>query len=248
MTNPTTVRADRRRHADGKAVAHVLLESGDGMNRLGHATVRALRHAVDTAVADENTGLIVIEAAGASFCAGGDRDEQAAMNAASFREFLSDLLDLCQVISTCGPPVLAKVQGNAVGGGATLALSCDLVIAATHSKFAFPEARLGLAAPGFLLGRVMMPKAAAEASYTGRAYSAVDLQALGLVNKAVEATELDAECERWIGAVLRQSTQGLRASKASLAAASIAVRSAMAQHIEIQVGAFMRESMKEKPA
>jgi enoyl-CoA hydratase/carnithine racemase len=241
------VRAERRRHADGKTAAHVLLESHDGMNRLGHATVKALRSAVDAAGTDEEVGLIVIEAVGDSFCAGGDRDEQAGMNAGSFREFLSDLVDLYYVIGTCGPPVLAKVQGNAVGGGAALALSCDLMIASAHSKFAFPEARLGLAVPGFLLARIMTPRAAAEASYAGRAYSAADLQMAGLVNKVVEGSELDTECAQWVQTILRQSVFGLRASKASLATAMLANRSSMIQHIDIQVSAFTHAATKGTP-
>ncbi|MBI5277643.1 MAG: enoyl-CoA hydratase/isomerase family protein [Burkholderiales bacterium] len=233
----TLVRCERRPHGGDRATLHLTLHSDDGHNRLGRAAVAelraGLRHADDATIA-----LVVIAAEGQAFCSGGDQQEFAAMDAAAFRGFAAELAGLYRVMLACPAPVLARVHGHAVGGGAMLALSCDMVVAADGVKFAFPEARLGLAGPGFLLGRSGAYQRFAGMCFGGRSHGAQELQAIGLVNKVVEAGGFDAECDAFVEAVLRQPPAGLRATKASLAAAAAPMLDSLEQHFEIQARAF----------
>ncbi|MGD9941622.1 MAG: enoyl-CoA hydratase/isomerase family protein [Burkholderiaceae bacterium] len=248
MSSPAQVRRERRQHGADRVSAHLCLHSADGQNRLAHATVHALHGALQAAAEDDAVSLVQIEAEGEAFCAGADLHEQAAMDVAAFRRFLEDLTSLYRAIMQCPAPVLARVQGPAVGGGAALALSCDLIVAADAAKFAFPEARLGLAAPGFLLVRLAPPQSAARLALAGRAPDALALQNAGLVSHVVPKASLERECAEFAAAVLRQGTAGLRASKASLAAAAPPPLEAMARHIDIQCDAFIRARAQTRPA
>ncbi|RYY69968.1 MAG: enoyl-CoA hydratase/isomerase family protein, partial [Comamonadaceae bacterium] len=163
----------RSRGAAG-ATLHLRLHSADGLNRLGRSTVVHLREALLEGAADPAVALVVIEAVGDAFCAGGDQQEQAAMDGDAFRAFAADLVALYEGLLGCPAPVLARVHGNAVGGGAAIALACDMVVAAAEAKFAFPEARLGLAGPGFLLHRAGAFQRFAGLCFSGRAATAQD--------------------------------------------------------------------------
>jgi 2-(1,2-epoxy-1,2-dihydrophenyl)acetyl-CoA isomerase len=234
-----SVEVESRRWGEQGTVASLTLHSADGTNRLGHESVRRLLEALSEAAADGSVSLITIGSEGEAFCAGGDMGEFQRMDEAAFRGFMVDVMALNRTVATCGPPVLARVHGQAVGAGAALALSCDLLIASDDTKLAFPEARLGLASAGYLLSRLLTPQRAAAACFTARSYSARDLQELGLANAVVERSQLAAECDRWIATILRSPARGLRASKASLVAGRLSdTASAISQHIELQVAAF----------
>lgn len=236
-TTAARVRCERRPHGRDRATLHLILHSDDGQNRQGRATVSEL-HAGLRQAADESIALVVIEGEGQAFCAGGEQQEIAAMDGAAFRGFVADLAGLYRGMLGCPAPVLARVHGNAIGGGASIALSCDMVVAAAGVKFAFPEARLGLAGPGFLLGRSGAYQRFAGMCFGGRSHSAQELQAIGLVNLVAAAGNFDAECDAFVEAVLRQTPAGLRATKASLAAAAAPMLDALEQHFEIQARAF----------
>jgi dehydration protein DpgD len=113
-------------------------------------------------------------------------------------------------------PVLAKVNGLAIGGGFELALACDIVIAAEDAAFALPEAKLGLI-PGagglFRLTRKIPFKVAIGHLFTGRKITASRAYDLGLINEVVPAAELDACVEQWIADILTCSPLSIRAIK-----------------------------------
>ncbi|MCC6474422.1 MAG: enoyl-CoA hydratase/isomerase family protein [Burkholderiales bacterium] len=227
-----------------RTIAELRLSSADGLNRLGSGLVRALDDALRGAAADETVSAVILLAEGKSFCAGADVAELRALGEAGFRRFMTDILALYRRMALEGPPILARVQGSAMGGGAALALFCDLVIAADSSSFAFPEAKLGLAGGGYLLPRIMTWQQAAETCYPARRYSAPELQALGLVNAVYPEDRLDAGCEDWLARVIAQSPAALRASKASLAGGiSADLAAAMARHVDIQVKAYLGSSL-----
>lgn len=241
MTTPPAtgarVRCERRRQGPGCATLHLTLQSGDGQNRQGRAAVAGLRAGLLEA-ADPSVALVVVAAEGDAFCAGGDQQEIAGMDGTAFRRFLDDLAALYRSMLACPAPVLARVHGHAVGGGASLALSCDMVAAAADAKFAFPEARLGLAGPGFLLGRAGTYQRLAGLCFAGRSHGAGELQAMGLVNLVAAQDEFDAAFDAFVAGVLRQAPAGLRATKASLAAAAAPMLDALGPHFDIQARAF----------
>jgi acetyl-CoA C-acetyltransferase len=114
-------------------------------------------------------------------------------------------------------PVIAAVNGVAMGGGFEIALACDLIIAADSAMFALPEPKVGLAAleGGLLrLPRQIGRKAALGMILTGRSVSAAEGQTMGFVNEVVPAAELMTAARRWAADILACSPMSIRASKA----------------------------------
>ncbi|MBA4014308.1 MAG: enoyl-CoA hydratase [Phenylobacterium sp.] len=113
-------------------------------------------------------------------------------------------------------PLIAAVNGVAMGGGFEIALACDLIVAADTATFALPEPRVGLAAlAGGLhrLPRMIGQKQALGMILTGRRVSAAEGQALGFVNEVVPQAELLAAARRWAGQICELSPMSIRASK-----------------------------------
>lgn len=113
-------------------------------------------------------------------------------------------------------PVIAAVNGVAMGGGFEIALACDLIIAAETAKFALPEPKVGLAAlAGGLhrLPRQIGAKRAMGMILTGRQVPAAEGKELGFVNEVVPAAELMAAAKRWAGLIMECSPMSIRASK-----------------------------------
>ncbi|MEV7612034.1 enoyl-CoA-hydratase DpgD [Streptomyces sp. NPDC089799] len=113
-------------------------------------------------------------------------------------------------------PVVAKVQGYAMGGGFELALACDIVVCSTDSTFALPEAKLGLMAGAggvFRLSRQLPWKTAMGHLLTGRPMNAQRAFELGLVNDVVPAEDLDACVDGWVADILRCAPLSVRAIK-----------------------------------
>jgi crotonobetainyl-CoA hydratase/dehydration protein DpgD len=122
---------------------------------------------------------------------------------------LTDRFDLTK-------PILARVDGYALGGGFELALACDLIIASDRSVFGLPEARLGLvpgAGGAFRLARQLPLKTAMGYLLTGRRLSASTALDFGLVNEVVPAPELDDCVEAWLSDLLACAPLSLRAIK-----------------------------------
>ena len=113
-------------------------------------------------------------------------------------------------------PVIAAVNGIAMGGGFEIALACDIIIAADNAVFALPEPRVGLAAlAGGLhrLPREIGTKQALGMILTGRRVGAAEGKALGFVNEVVPAAELMASARRWAAQIMEASPMSVRASK-----------------------------------
>jgi crotonobetainyl-CoA hydratase len=113
-------------------------------------------------------------------------------------------------------PVIAAVNGIAMGGGFEIALACDIIVAADSAVFALPEPRVGLAAlAGGLhrLPREIGPKQALGMILTGRRVSAEEGKALGFVNEVTVATELMGAARRWAATIMEASPMSVRASK-----------------------------------
>ena len=118
----------------------------------------------------------------------------------------------------CPKPMIAAVNGVAVGGGLEMALACDIVIAADHARFGLPEARVGLfAGAGGIhrLTRQVPFKLAMGLILTGRIIGADEAYRIGLVNEIVPRGDLMAAAERWAGEILECSPLSLQISKES---------------------------------
>lgn len=133
-------------------------------------------------------------------------------------------------------PLVARVQGYAMGGGFELALVCDIIVASEDAVFALPEARLGLIAGAggvFRLTRQMPFRAAMGYLMTGRRMSAAEALRYGLVNDVVPAAELDDCVDGWMNDILACAPLAVRAAKeAATASAHVSLEEAFAGSYE----------------
>jgi dihydroxynaphthoic acid synthetase len=169
--------------------------------------------------ADPDVGVVVLTGAGdKAFCSGGDQKERGAGGYGTGVGVGLDVQSLHAVIRNIPKPVIAMVNGYAIGGGHVLHVICDLSIAADTAVFGQTGPRVGSVDPGFgtaYLARIVGEKKAREIWYLCRQYTAADALAMGLVNRVVPAVELRAETERWCAELLEKSPTALKLAKRS---------------------------------
>jgi enoyl-CoA hydratase/carnithine racemase len=178
------------------AIARLTINRPDRRNAMTFAVMQELRNALQDARSDDDVRVVVITGAGErAFCAGADlggvADNQSAAQAHEARGVLADVFrDLWGL----GKPTIARVRGYALAGGFGLAMACDLVIASDDAQFGTPEINVGLW-PYMItvpLLRALSPRVAFELMATGRRVNAAEASQLGIVNRVVPVSELDA--------------------------------------------------------
>lgn len=177
--------------ADGIAV--VTVNRPRAMNALNSETVEALHVAMREVERNADAKVVVITGAGRAFVAGADIREMSAMNAAEARAFSQAGHRLIAFMERMTKPIIAAVNGYALGGGLELALACDFIYAAEEARLGLPEATLGVI-PGFggtqNLPRLIGPNRAKELIFSGRQLTAQQAHEWGLVNEVVPGGEL----------------------------------------------------------
>lgn len=164
-------------------------------------------------------GVILTGAGEKAFVAGADIKEISELNEASGMEFAKRGQSVFSRIETLGIPVIAAVNGFALGGGCELALSCDFIVASKKAKFGLPEVGLGLL-PGFggtvRATRILGLARAKEMIFTGRMYTAEEAYAFGLANHVVEPDQLMGESIKILEMTLSKGPHALRAAKSAI--------------------------------
>lgn len=191
MSDPLVLIAD----ADG--IRRITVNRPDKLNALDAATLDALQAAFDAAATDDAVRVVVLTGAGPkAFVAGADIAEMADLRPTEGRDFSLRGQRLMRSIETLPKPVVAMVNGFALGGGLELAMGCHLRIAADTAKVGQPEIGLGLI-PGFggsqRLLRLAGRAATLELCLLGAPVTAERALQLGIVNRVVPAAELEAE-------------------------------------------------------
>ena len=181
----------------GGLVATVTINRPAVLNAMSLGTLDELRRTMETLGQDDAIRVIVITGAGEkAFIAGADINELARQNPTSGREHAIRGQQVFDAIEQLGKPVIAALNGYALGGGCELAMACTLRIAADTAKIGQPEINLGLI-PGYggsqRLARLIGPGRALELILTGQQISAQEAHRLGLVNRVVPAADLKAE-------------------------------------------------------
>ncbi len=201
---------------DGRLMI-VTMNRPEVMNALHPPANFELAGVFDEFAADPDLWVAIVTGAGdRAFSAGNDLKYQAAGNKVTRPETgfagLTARWDLDK-------PVIAAVNGIAMGGGFEIALACDLLIASENALFALPEPRVGLAAlAGGLhrLPRMIPQKQAMGMILTGRRVPAAEGKELGFVNEVVPQAELMDAAKRWAGLILECSPMSIRASKQAI--------------------------------
>jgi 2-(1,2-epoxy-1,2-dihydrophenyl)acetyl-CoA isomerase len=202
-------------------VLTLTLNRPEALNALNRETTQALRTAFDAAARDPEVGAIVLTGAGRAFCAGADLKDVSARQTAGETDLGADLrtnyAPLIRAIRACPKPVIAALNGTAAGAGLSLALACDLRLAAAGAQLIVVFVRVGLvpdAGSLFFLTRMLGLSKATELAITGDPLSADDAHRLGLVAAVVPAEQLMAAAlERG-----RQLAQGPRKTYALIKA------------------------------
>jgi enoyl-CoA hydratase len=194
---------------------------------------------------DDAVDVVVLTGAGKAFCAGGDiawmqsmidLPGSMAVIAAEGKRIVQSLLDLDR-------PVICRLNGDAVGLGATLALFCDVVIADESARIGDPHVRVGLVAGDG--GAAIWPQLigyvrAKEFLLTGDLMTARQAAAIGLINRAVPAGELDGEVEKLVAKLLRGAQQAIRWTKLSV---NIGLKQLVDSVMEASLGFEVASSM-----
>ena len=199
-------------------VAWITINRPEVRNAFRTKTVRELTEAFEDARWDRTVGVAVLTGAGdKAFCAGGDQKERGQGGYAK-DERPMDVEALHNAIRHIPKPVIAMVNGFAIGGGHVLHLLCDLSIASENAVFGQTGPRVGSVDAGHgtgYLARAVGEKKAREIWYMCRQYSAADALQMGLVNKVVSLKDLRAEVEQWCKELLDKSPTALALAKQS---------------------------------
>jgi len=184
---------------DRDGVRRITINRPDKLNALNRETIGELDLAFRQAKADDAVRVIVLAGSGEkAFVAGADITELAQLTPQQAQQFSRAGQQMMLGLERLGKPVIARIQGFALGGGMELAMSCHLRIASEKARFGQPEINLGVI-PGFggtqRLLRLAGRTAALELCLTGAQIDAARAQALGVVTRVVAADRLDAEVD-----------------------------------------------------
>lgn len=212
--------------------AYITINRPQVYNAVRPQTVEELILAFRDASCDKGVSAIVLAGAGdKAFCTGGDQSAHGSSGATGSyggRGRLGLPMDELQsLIRDAAVPVIAKVQGFAIGGGNVLAVLCDMTIASEKAQFGQVGPKVGSVDPGFgtaYLARCVGEKKAREIWYMCRRYTAKEALEMGLVNKVVPHEELDAEVDRWCAELAEKSPTAIAIAKRSFNADSENIR------------------------
>jgi 2-ketocyclohexanecarboxyl-CoA hydrolase len=197
------------------------------MNAFRGETCDELIDAFGRAAWDRGAGVIVLAGAGdKAFCTGSDQSAHDGSYDGRGTIGLR-IEELHSAIRDAPKPVIARVQGYAIGGGNVLAALCDLTIASERAVFGQVGPKVGSVDPGFgtaYLARIIGEKRAREMWFLCRKYPAAEALAMGLCNGVVPHDELDAEIARWCEELLAKSPTALAIAKRSFNADTDSIR------------------------
>jgi enoyl-CoA hydratase/carnithine racemase len=187
-----------RREEEG--ILTLTLNRPEVMNSLNFELLHRLRDQVDQVRHRRDVRVIVITGSGEkAFCSGADLKERAGLPPEKVKEFIFTIRNLFTAIEQLGMPVIAAVNGVALGGGTELALACDIRIASTAATLGLTETRLAII-PGAggtqRLPRLIGRGKAKELIFTGRRVESAEALQIGLVNRVVPPEALIDECRR----------------------------------------------------
>jgi len=181
-------------------VVVLTLNRPEVMNSFNFALLNALKKQIDTIRIDKNVRVVIITGSGQkAFCAGADLKERAGLSEPQVKAFIFTIRNLFTSIEHLNKPVIAALNGAALGGGTELCLACDIRIAAMNATMGLTETRLAII-PGAggtqRLPRLIGRGKAKELIFTGRRVDAQEALQIGLVNQVCEKEELLDECRK----------------------------------------------------
>ncbi|HKI99595.1 MAG TPA: enoyl-CoA hydratase-related protein [bacterium] len=200
-------------------VAHITINRPNVYNAFRYQTCEELIDAFKRASWNKDIGAIVFGSAGdKAFCTGGDQSSHEGQYSGIRGTTGMPVDELHYAIRHAPKPVIARVQGYAIGGGNVLAALCDMTIASENAIFGQVGPKMGSVDPGYgtaYLARIVGEKKAREIWYLCRRYTAQQALEMGLCNAVVPADKLDEEVDAWCAELVQRSPTAIAIAKRS---------------------------------
>ncbi|WP_033437332.1 enoyl-CoA hydratase-related protein [Saccharothrix sp. NRRL B-16314] len=199
-----------------RGIATITLDSPRNRNALSAQLRAELTGHLKTATADDAVRVIVLSHTGPVFCSGMDLKE--AGGASADKQGVNEFPAILEQLWTSPKPVVARLAGPARAGGVGIVAACDIAVAVDTATFAFSEVRIGVV-PAVISVTVLprlLPRAAHELFLTGETFAAPKAVAIGLINSAVAADDLDTEVGRYTDMLALGAPNALAATKRML--------------------------------
>jgi len=220
-------------------VAWLRLNRPDKLNALNHAIVDRLFEHLDAVAADDDVRVVVLTGAGErAFSSGFDISEEADAaieGADNWRELLARDVDVTMKLWALPKPTIAAVRGWCLAGACELAMACDMILASEDARFGEPEIRYGSGPVTLLMPFVLGQKKTNELLFTGDAMPASEAERCGLVNRVVEADELEDAAQELALRIAPTPLPVLRLTKLALVRAyeAMGLRQAVGANLDI---------------
>lgn len=201
-----------------RGIAHITLNRPEKRNALDQEMLTELRDAMRVSAADETVRVVVLTGAGKDFCSGMDLRafaEDASGDLAKFRVEARNMAGLIVDMRRHPRPIVAAVQGRALGGGCGIATAADFVLAADSAQFGYPEINIGFvpAIVMAILRRLVSEKRAFELIATGDAIPARTALEYGIINRIFSAETFEREVDEFVENLASKSVAALALSK-----------------------------------
>jgi enoyl-CoA hydratase len=200
-------------------VAVITMNRPEAMNALNGKVLRELKEVVAQVRDDPDVRVVIITGEGPAFVAGADIRAMMNKSLVEIRRFTAFGQGVLNDIERLEKPVIAAINGFALGGGLELALACDIRLASTEARMGFPEVGLGIF-PGFggtqRVTRLIGKGRACELIFSGDQISAEEAASIGLVNRAVPPQELMAGAQRLAKRIAKQGPVAVARAKAAI--------------------------------
>jgi enoyl-CoA hydratase/carnithine racemase len=209
-----TVQREERR--EGGRLARLTIDNASKLNSLNRALMAEIIGAADGLAADPRLRLVVLTGAGErAFVGGADVGEIAALDRESAREFITLVHRCCDAFRRLPVPVIARIDGYALGAGLELACACDLRVASGRAQFGMPEVRIGIPSvvEAALLPKLIGHGRARRLLLTGETIGAAEALSWGLVDVVVPREALDDAVEDLARPILAAGPQAIRLQK-----------------------------------
>jgi enoyl-CoA hydratase len=201
---------------DAHGVAIVTVANAAKLNTLNSAIMSEFVARVDALANDDRVRAVVLRGEGPrAFIGGADITEMAALDASTARTFITRVHECCACLRRLPVPVVARIQGWALGAGLEVAAACDMRIAATGAGFGMPEVRIGIPSvvEAALLPQLIGWGRTRQLLLTGNTIDAETALSWGLVEEIAAEDELDAAIERMLEGILESGPHAIRLQK-----------------------------------
>src|SRR5207237_348108 len=246
---PMSVLVRHEERHEGGHLARVTIDNAAKLNSLNRALMNEIIEAAGRLAADLQLRLVILSGAGErAFVGGADVGEIAALDRDSAREFITAVHRCCDAFRRLPVPVIARIDGYALGAGLELAAACDLRVASDRSLFGMPEVRIGIPSvvEAALLPQLIGYGRTRRLLLTGVTIDAEEALAWALVDAVAPPDRLDAVVERFAAAILAGGPNAIRLQKRLILDwEELGTGAAVARGIEIFTEAYATEEPRQ---